>query len=55
MRHRAMDPRPRPLLVDRQGPALAAVRGEAVQPTLLTVPRAFEYDLKKANRDVTAS
>ena len=33
-----------------KGRALAAVRGEAVQPTLLTVSRAFEYDLKKAAR-----
>jgi eukaryotic-like serine/threonine-protein kinase len=31
-----------------KGRALAAVRGEAVQPTLLTVSRVFEYDLKKA-------
>ncbi len=38
-----------------KGRALAAVRGEAVQPTLLTVSRPFEYDLKKTNRDVTAS
>jgi serine/threonine-protein kinase len=37
-----------------KGRALSVVRGEAAQPTLLTVSRAFEYDLKTARRDVTA-
>jgi serine/threonine-protein kinase len=31
-----------------RGRSLAAVRGEAVQPTLLAVSRPFEYDLKRA-------